>query len=351
MRQPAMDFMKSPRSLLFAVASAGLIVLGIFSFRDIVFSAPKVVPVDASPARGGGAVSFSRESQTQTANDLIPREAAVANTTSEGKSKGTSNGTRAAVNARVQSDPDFSKSFATSAVSNDPSETTAALAVHFFCSLNSRTEGITFEQWYANLPPLGLLGVPAKALPKVEAERRRFASDFDNRCSGFRNGEMSEAAQANLRSQANKSPIASEISRTAAFLQKQPASALSADNPLFGSGDPAAYKLLTRAALQEVGVASTSNLRVDSAIQQYVLASVVCSLGEDCRPSGLMFAGNCLNLGVCNGTSVQDALEDMLNAHGVKVPNLSALSQAITQWLAGTATWANVVALLPPPKK
>jgi hypothetical protein len=249
------------------------------------------------------------------------------------------------VRVSVQGDPELARSFAISARSNDPSEQTAALAVHFFCSLQSRPPSMTYDQWYSTLPSLTKLGIVEKYAAAVELERKAFAFEFDKRCNSFINGDFPKETIADLRKKASQSPIALEIAKYSSITINRGVEALPDNSVLYASGDPSAYRYLTRLALREIEFESTGNDRADNVTRQYLLASVLCANGEDCSPKGLMFADNCLNLGVCNGTSAIDALQDTMRGHGVAV-NSELIAQTLTRWLNHSITWTDVLRIL-----
>lgn len=327
-------------AVFIAIVCAILLVAGLVTFG--IKATPDVNDRAGDHAQPQAAVtSQANSSRSSPLNSEISEYLTVQR--AEGKPPLKSDRNITSANMRVQSDSSLVGAFATAAISNDQPENTAALSVQFFCTIHGRPRNMSFEDWYSRLPSIDSLGVPQPLQNKLENDRKRFAITLDQRCRGFVNGEIPKESIDAMRRQAASSPLAAEMGRTSNALRSNSVGTLLAqENRLFGSGDPAAYKLLTRAALGEIELQPTGNLQADLAMKQYLLASVLCATGEDCRQASILYAENCLNLGVCDGNSVSDALAVTLSKHGVQ-PRDNELTSAIVNWLEGRISWSDVL--------
>lgn len=254
--------------------------------------------------------------------------------------------------ARLQGTSDYAKAFRASILSADYAEAAAAKRLHVFCMSYSPRANITFEQWYVeDNAPLDKVGAPAGIAAALESERKILAKTVFDRCSGFTNGTLStdEARRLNLQATKNH-PRFSEIGSVASATLSgiAPASSLALGNPLFGSNEPYAYDALLRYAKPELALPISGNERVNNLSREYVAAIALCSNDIDCSPSGITFAQVCINWGACKGVSVEDALREALRGHNVSTESLDSIGYALSQWLAGKGTWAQ---LMPPVKK
>ena len=190
----------------------------------------------------------------------------------------------------------------------------------------------------------GRLGVPPQLIPAIEQERKNLTLSLDERCKGFGTNHDAIFETQEQMSKRGKSKLlpGGDIYREGIYLRDNPASSLAPTSPAFGSDDALAYKNLLQAAVKEIAIMPTTSSLINSLTNQYLVATAFCSNNMDCSQTSLMFAENCMKLGVCTGASVDDALRTALQVHGIDVSNLSALAR----WVRGEGTWAQLIAPL-----
>lgn len=251
--------------------------------------------------------------------------------------------------ARLQGVDNYAEAFRASILSSDYLEVAAAKRLHVFCTVYSPHVNVSFDQWYVESNvPLDKVGVgaPPSIASALESERKKFAKNVSDRCSGFIDGSMSRDEALRLSLQGFKNhPQFSEMNRARdLFLSGgSPTSSLNTSSPLFGSNEPLAYDFLLRYAKSELELPLTNNIRVNNLYREYVGATALCLNNIDCSPTSITFAENCINLGACSGASAEDALREALRGHNVNTENLDPMGYALSQWLAGKGTWAQLM--------
>lgn len=335
-----MGYINKRKKIIFATASIVVMICMTFFMNKEFFITVKNIRNSDASTEGRRHLDVLTESPSIEKSNLSQRIASVSPPESLASSV-----SKLAVTTHLQGAMNLAEAFRISIVSPIPSEASAAVRVRTFCMAYQRKPGQSFDDWLVdNNVPLDKMGAPPDLVSTLELERKSFARIIDERCSGFTDGAVSSDEAWRLVKQAFKNPLLSEFGRTSTYLMEHKASSLDISNSSFGSNDPLAYSILSRAAKKEIDITPTTNDLANNLANEYVAAIALCANNIDCSSTSITFAENCMALGACKGVSADDALREALRGHNVSTVNLDPLGYALSQWLAGKGTWAQLIA-------